>query len=90
MTKTKRKQPSIEELLERPFCYYCERDFDDLKILINHQKAKHLKCNLCPRRLGTAGGMLQDCFMLNNTLTNPSHRVIRAYATSSQRDIDND
>ncbi|PNS13943.1 hypothetical protein CAC42_1434 [Sphaceloma murrayae] len=56
MTK-KRKAPPLEELLERPWCYYCERDFDDLKILISHQKAKHLKCSLCPRRLATAGGL---------------------------------
>lgn len=33
-----------------------ERDFDDLKILISHQKAKHFKCERCNRRLNTAGG----------------------------------
>lgn len=33
-----------------------ERDFDDLKILISHQKAKHFKCERCGRRLNTAGG----------------------------------
>ncbi|TCD62152.1 hypothetical protein EIP91_007280 [Steccherinum ochraceum] len=26
-------------------------------ILMQHQKAKHFKCNLCPRRLNTAGGL---------------------------------
>lgn len=57
MGKTKRKHPDIEEILARPWCYYCERDFDDLKILINHQKAKHFKCERCGRRLNTAGGM---------------------------------
>ena len=46
----------MEEILARPWCYYCERDFDDLKILINHQKAKHFKCERCGRRLNTAGG----------------------------------
>ena len=35
-----------------------ERDFDDLKILISHQKAKHFKCERCGRRLNTAGGKL--------------------------------
>lgn len=34
-----------------------ERDFDDLKILISHQKAKHFKCERCGRRLNTAGGL---------------------------------
>ncbi|KAB8343204.1 hypothetical protein FH972_022794 [Carpinus fangiana] len=53
----KRGHPDVEELLERPFCYYCERDFDDLRILISHQKAKHFKCDRCNRRLNTAGGL---------------------------------
>lgn len=57
MTKKKRSRPNIEEVLARPWCYYCERDFDDLTILISHQKAKHYKCFKCPRRLNTAGGM---------------------------------
>ena len=56
MGKPKRKHPDLEEILARPWCYYCERDFDDLKILINHQKAKHFKCERCGRRLNTAGG----------------------------------
>ena len=57
MTKKKRHHPDVEEVLGRPWCYYCERDFDDLKILINHQKAKHFKCERCGRRLNTAGGL---------------------------------
>ncbi len=56
MTKKKRHHPDVEEVLSRPWSYYCERDFDDLKILINHQKAKHFKCERCGRRLNTAGG----------------------------------
>jgi hypothetical protein len=34
-----------------------ERDFEDLKLLISHQKAKHFKCDRCGRRLNTAGGV---------------------------------
>ena len=34
-----------------------ERDFEDLKLLISHQKAKHFKCDRCGRRLNTAGGL---------------------------------
>jgi DNA-directed RNA polymerase subunit RPC12/RpoP len=56
MTKKKRNHPDLDDILARPWCYYCERDFDDLKILINHQKAKHFKCERCGRRLSTAGG----------------------------------
>ncbi|MCJ1442076.1 MAG: hypothetical protein MMC23_002568 [Stictis urceolatum] len=57
MGKKKRNHPDIEEILSRPWCYYCERDFDDLKILINHQRAKHFMCERCGRRLNTAGGL---------------------------------
>ncbi|PHH66225.1 hypothetical protein CDD81_7818 [Ophiocordyceps australis] len=57
MGKRKRKLPKIEDILERPWCYYCERDFEDLKLLISHQKAKHFKCDRCGRRLNTAGGL---------------------------------
>lgn len=58
MGNKKRKQPTLQEIIDRPWCYYCERDFDDLKILISHQKAKHYKCERCGRRLNTAGGEL--------------------------------
>ncbi|CAH0027704.1 unnamed protein product [Clonostachys rhizophaga] len=58
MGKKKRGgHPDIEEILGRPWCYYCERDFEDLKLLISHQKAKHFKCDRCGRRLNTAGGL---------------------------------
>jgi len=51
------RRPTVEEVLERPWCYYCERDFDDNKVLTNHQKLKHFKCNQCNRKLNTAGGL---------------------------------
>ncbi|KAF2743717.1 hypothetical protein M011DRAFT_209570 [Sporormia fimetaria CBS 119925] len=57
MTRKRKRYPSLQQKLERPWCYYCERDFDDLKILISHQKAKHFKCDRCGRRLNTAGGL---------------------------------
>jgi hypothetical protein len=57
MGKKRRGHPNVEELLSRPWCYYCERDFEDLKLLILHQKAKHFKCDRCGRRLNTAGGL---------------------------------
>ncbi|KAK9469123.1 hypothetical protein V1512DRAFT_280925 [Lipomyces arxii] len=48
----------LERLLERPWCFYCERDFDDLKVLISHQRAQHFKCDKCNKRLNTAGGLV--------------------------------
>lgn len=44
-----------------------ERDFDDLKILISHQKAKHFKCERCGRRLNTAGGRFPLSSRRSNT-----------------------
>ncbi|KAF8338934.1 uncharacterized protein EI90DRAFT_3144199 [Cantharellus anzutake] len=52
MTK-KRKN----KLVIRPWCWYCEREFEDEKVLMQHQKAKHYKCRHCPRKLNTAGGL---------------------------------
>ncbi|XP_027770570.1 protein SUPPRESSOR OF FRI 4-like isoform X1 [Solanum pennellii] len=42
---------------DKVWCYYCDREFDDEKILVQHQKAKHFKCNHCHRKLSTASGM---------------------------------
>ena len=42
----------------RPFCYYCERDFDNEKVLIQHQKLKHFQCYFCHRKSDTARGLV--------------------------------
>jgi hypothetical protein len=42
---------------DKVFCYYCDREFDDEKILVQHQKAKHFKCHVCHKKLSTASGM---------------------------------
>ncbi|EEH52654.1 uncharacterized protein MICPUCDRAFT_22504, partial [Micromonas pusilla CCMP1545] len=44
---------------DRPWCFYCDREFEDEKILQNHQRAKHFKCLHpgCNRKLVTANGM---------------------------------
>lgn len=51
MTK-KKKAPQLDA-----WCWYCDREFEDEKVLIQHQKARHFKCPFCPRRLNTAGGL---------------------------------
>ncbi|KAJ2791270.1 hypothetical protein H4R20_006888, partial [Coemansia guatemalensis] len=53
MGRKKSKKPSF-----KPWCWYCEREFEDEKVLVNHQKAKHFKCHICSKRLNTAGGMV--------------------------------
>lgn len=42
----------------KPFCYYCDREFDDEKVLLLHQKARHFKCPQCNRKLDTATGLV--------------------------------
>ncbi|KAK7208327.1 hypothetical protein BZA70DRAFT_287638 [Myxozyma melibiosi] len=58
MVRKKSASANLQKLLERPWCYYCERDFDDLKVLISHQRALHFKCEHCNKRLNTAGGLV--------------------------------
>ena len=42
----------------KPFCYYCDREFDDERVLVMHQKQKHFKCLQCSRKLDTATGLV--------------------------------
>lgn len=42
----------------KPFCYYCEREFENEKILIQHQRVKHLRCKLCNKRMDHSTGLL--------------------------------
>ena len=55
--KRKRAVETLEELLDRPWCYYCERDFDDQQVLQTHQREVHFHCDHCNRRLNTANGL---------------------------------
>eukprot|EP00915_Cephaloidophora_sp_WS-2016_P000685 GHVH01000881.1.p1 GENE.GHVH01000881.1~~GHVH01000881.1.p1 ORF type:complete len:244 (+),score=37.55 GHVH01000881.1:63-734(+) len=41
-----------------PFCYYCEKECPDDKVLIQHQKARHFKCSECNKKLDTATGLV--------------------------------
>ncbi|KAJ1721724.1 hypothetical protein LPJ53_003794 [Coemansia erecta] len=47
-----------KQVVLKPWCWYCEREFEDEKILLTHQKAKHFKCHVCAKRLSTASGMV--------------------------------
>jgi len=59
MSKAQKKKAAkkAKKLASGSFCWYCEREFEDDKILLSHQKAKHFRCPHCPRRLNTAGGL---------------------------------
>ncbi|CAG9314195.1 unnamed protein product [Blepharisma stoltei] len=41
----------------KPFCYYCDREFDDEFVLHQHQKARHFSCHTCHKKFSTAASM---------------------------------
>ncbi|KAI6234610.1 hypothetical protein M3Y99_00779700 [Aphelenchoides fujianensis] len=49
----------------KPFCWYCTREFEDDKILIQHQKAKHFKCHICNKKLFTGPGLAIHCMQVH-------------------------
>jgi hypothetical protein len=57
--KRKKSNQSIQAKLNRPWCFYCDRDFENEKVLGDHQRAKHFKCihQYCNRKLGSAAGL---------------------------------
>lgn len=69
------------------FFRYCNREFDDEKILIQHQKAKHFKCHICHKKLYTGPGLSIHCMQVHkqtidkvpNALPNRSNIEIEIY-----------
>lgn len=51
--KSKRASDKPSDDVIDMFCYYCDREFDDDNVLIEHQKARHFKC-MCGKRMATA------------------------------------
>uniref|UniRef100_F1L6L0 Zinc finger protein 207 n=1 Tax=Ascaris suum TaxID=6253 RepID=F1L6L0_ASCSU len=49
----------------KPWCWYCNREFEDEKILIQHQKAKHFKCHICHKKLFTGPGLAIHCMQVH-------------------------
>ncbi|KAL7303932.1 hypothetical protein TKK_0004050 [Trichogramma kaykai] len=80
MGRKKKKQ-------SRPWCWYCNREFDDEKILIQHQKAKHFKCHICHKKLYTGPGLSIHCMQVHketidkvpNALPNRSNIEVEIY-----------
>lgn len=42
----------------KPWCWYCDREFEDLKVLIIHQKTRHFRCGHCQRKMNSASGLV--------------------------------
>ncbi|KAL0205475.1 hypothetical protein P9112_000782 [Eukaryota sp. TZLM1-RC] len=49
--------PRRRKIVLRPFCYYCNRIFQDESILLNHQRARHFKCLVCKKKTQNAPGL---------------------------------
>lgn len=56
--KRKRSRPVI-------FCYYCDRLFENERVLIQHQRAKHFKCPQCRKKISSAHGMMVHVFQVH-------------------------
>jgi len=56
--KRKRNKPII-------LCYYCDRIFENERVLIQHQRAKHFKCPQCNKKISTAHGMMVHVFQVH-------------------------
>lgn len=65
MGKKKKNKAAGEVQIPVVQCWYCERKFEDEKVLVAHQKAKHFKCHVCHKKLTTAGGMVVHVFQVH-------------------------
>ena len=51
----KKKRETIEL---KPFCYYCDKEFETPNILLRHQKNRHFACKECRKKFSTANGLV--------------------------------
>ncbi|XP_035696179.1 BUB3-interacting and GLEBS motif-containing protein ZNF207-like isoform X2 [Branchiostoma floridae] len=49
----------------KPWCWYCNREFEDEKILMQHQRAKHFKCHICHKKLYSGPGLAIHCVQVH-------------------------
>ncbi|GAX84889.1 hypothetical protein CEUSTIGMA_g12310.t1 [Chlamydomonas eustigma] len=54
----------------KPWCYYCDRVFDDEAMLVQHQRHRHFKCPDCPKKLNTAQGLSTHAYQVHKTTIN--------------------
>ena len=52
-----RKKQGVNVL--KPFCFYCSKEFENINILLQHQKNRHFACkhSNCSRKFSTAASM---------------------------------
>ena len=49
----------------KPFCYYCDKEFNNEIILHQHQKARHFNCKICGKRFSTAPALDTHMFQVH-------------------------
>lgn len=49
----------------KPWCWYCNREFDNDSILIHHQKVKHFSCHICHKHLFSGPGLVTHCMQVH-------------------------
>lgn len=50
----RKKQKTVEF---KPFCYYCDKEFDDVPTLQQHQKLRHFSCPTCNKKFSSGYSM---------------------------------
>jgi DNA-directed RNA polymerase subunit RPC12/RpoP len=73
---TRKKKKAKEE--QKPWCFYCDREFQDEATLVQHQKNKHFKCPECNRKLNTARGLEVHAYQVH-------HITVTAYVCPWQQ-----
>lgn len=69
----------------KPWCWYCNREFDDDKILVQHQRAKHYKCPFCHKKLYSGPGLTVHCIQVHKEKLD---RIPEALPNRNSVDID--
>ena len=53
MGRTKKESNDL-----KPFCYYCDKEFESVSILLKHQKNRHFACKECRKKFSTAQSLM--------------------------------
>lgn len=77
-----RKKRTIVAL--KPFCYYCDKEFNNEIILHQHQKARHFNCTKCRKRFSTAPALDTHALQVHKSKLN---EVPNAIAGRNMYDI---
>ena len=80
----RKKSSNVSKPAFRPFCYYCDRDFENEKVLIQHQKLKHFQCLYCHRKADTAPGLISHMLQVHKDAV---LKVPNAVATRDDPDL---